>query len=505
MRFGLNQFDGKRGLLMKFRKLILGAGLIGCAVLAGCGAASSSSADYTSRMISGTASGGLGISAKSIVLDNYMIWAQNVGSQRVYFANFEADGRFNLEVETTKDQNKGNRFIMLLVRKDPLSIVGTLTASHDVSAGSAATGIAVNGDISGFSITFNPDAFKAIVQSADADFEVDQTFKTRLSSDVPVGMGNAGKGAAAVTGSVNSTNFVDKDEDGIPDLFDAMNDGQILDNRSTENIYDAAKASNTVKSVIMFMNLKVQKENQSSVDMVTENASVVIQVNPYDSAKISHVEAYLVNTHYSGSTVDLFPNGFTYLDSTPWPAGVSWNASTPPYKLYKVNALGTVVWTVLVKPMNNRFVPGDLVLLKVTTTSGATEYYWTSINFKFKTLPTDTTSWLGGAGTVASPYVTAASGNVSVSWTAPKDEAGNDLAGVNYRLELFYYDSSGNPVGSRTVINAGTDVTSVDIPEATFDSTQSLHPGGSVQVDITASYPYGDNAANIVRVKRSGW
>ncbi len=482
--------------------------VLGCVVLGACGAASSTTAgSYTSQTISGTLSD-VGISGGRFRIltgaSNYMVWFQNVGSQRVYFADVNGDGTFALSVETASDVTRGDRFIAFIVKKDPLSVVGTITGPHTSTANSAVTGMIISGAVTGLQIGLDRDNYNAVASANSSNFRLDSELKTRLVSGRPSGQGNAGKGSDSVTSNLNVKNTLDQDEDGLPDIVDSMNDGSILDNRVTDNIQEGAKWSDSVHSVMMFVNLKVQRENQGSSTMVTDNSLIIIQVNPRNASAIDSVVAYLVNTNYATATVDDLPGGYTAIDT--WPArGTAWRDVSK--KLYKVSyaATGAVLWKVALKPENNAFKPGDLVLLKVTLKSGKIEYYLTGINFKFQTLPTLTGVPSTGTGTNINPYQTGATGNVTLTWNAPTDETGSALAGIDYSFEVFYYDSVGNQIGERQVVFVGTG-TSGTLTSAVIDRYSSSSPSpASIQVDVTARYPFGDNSANIIKLKRSTW
>ncbi|NBV84318.1 hypothetical protein EBR57_09415, partial [bacterium] len=396
-----------------------------------------------------------------------------------------------------------DRFVALIVKKDPLSVVGTLTGPHDASANSAVTGLVISGAVSGLQIGLDRDKYNAVVSSNSSNFSLDSELKTRLASGRPVGQGNSGKGGDSVTSNLNVKNLLDQDEDGLPDIVDSMNDGAVLDNRVTDNNIEGAKWSDSVRSVVMFVNLKVQKESQGSSTMVTDNSLVIIQVNPRNASAIQSVVAFSVNSNYSSATVDDLPGGYTAVDK--WPArGTSWTSESK--KLYKVTYNGNTLWKVALKPGNNAFKPGDLVLLKVTLNSGKEEYYLTGINFKFQSLPTITTTpWLSGSGTNASPYQIGSTGNVTLTWSAPTDELGAALTGIGYSFEVFYYDSSGNPIGERQLIPIGTGTTGV-LTSSVIDLYSSSSPApASIQVDVTARYPFGDNSANIIKLKRTNW
>jgi hypothetical protein len=254
----------------------------------------------------------------------------------------------------------------------------------------------------------------------------------------------------------------------------------------------------------MFMNLKVDQASESSYT-VTDNALLVIEVRAHSPSDIQSVEVDLLHDSFENATLDKAPDGYTVLsgshtEDSNWFDGTS-------YPLYKMQNLeGEIVWTVLFKPGNNNFTPGSLVRLKVTLADSTVEYYLAAINFKFSSIPDNTTSFTSGVGSRDVPYVVPATGDVTLTWAAPQDEDGLDLEDLEYSLEFFYYDSSEAQVGDRAVQDVGDDILTATIPAATLDEYQDeSSPPAYIQVDITARYPYGDNSANKIYIKRSDW
>ena len=114
--------------------------------------------------------------------------------------------------------------------------------------------------------------------------EINKDFKVRLSNDaLTVGQANFGKSAASKTSSISSTNTLDPDQDGRPNIFDGMNDGSKLDNLVAETKTEAATLSDSIESSIMFMNLKIDYESTHNYT-VEDDATVVLEVTPRSSA-----------------------------------------------------------------------------------------------------------------------------------------------------------------------------------------------------------------------------
>ena len=490
---------------MKPIKALLGTTILfgTLSLMTACGKSSSSSdATYETKSFSGNIS--LTNISSAEASGNYYLWLQNRASKQVYFVDIDALGNFALDIETTKDLENGDDFFAGIIQKNPFKYLGPITVLPNGSATEASTGFKFSGDVEGASITFDALKGRGDMATANmANLSVDTTFKTRLASagGIPVGVGNNGKGSGSKTGSLNDKNTIDQDEDGIPDMFDAMNNGAKLDNEVENGAADLSIHSSTISGAVMFMNLKIDKSNSFTV---TQDANVVLQLTSSDPTKISSMKATLVNSNYTSSKIDALPNGFTAVDTYP-STGSNWSAEN--YTLYKaLNLSGQTIWTVLLKPNNNTFGPGQLILVEVTKTNSKKEYFWLSLNFKFQTILNDTTTWSTGSGSSTDPYQILTTGGRVFSYDAPTDESGTPLTGLTYSMELFFYDSSNQQIGDRQVIDIGTDVLTSTLTQAQIDTYSSHSPAPAyMQVDLTARYPHGDNAATKIYMKRSNW
>ena len=441
--------------------------------------------------------------SEAIDPENYILWLQNRASSRVHFIDLDENGDFTLPV-TLSDQTLGKNFILGIVQKEPLTYVGTIYKTSTENTDIAYTGFDIEGSISDLDIEFDLNKFHGLIQNMDdiSSLNVNTDLQTRLDDESPVGVSNAGKGSASKTGSLNSANTIDKDEDGVPDIFDAMNDGQNYDNADENNKYESVLFSDSLVSAIMFTNLKIDEENEDSLT-VTDSAVVVIEVVPASGAAIASIVSDLRHTHFNDSTLDRLPSSYTEVD--PYGTeGTLWSASS--YQLYEaLTSDGDTRWTVLIKPNNNDFESGDLVRLKVTLDSGAIEYYFVGFNFKFESIvDSTTTTWISGAGEHNNPYEISPTGDLDVTWTLPTDEDENDILGLSYQFELFYYDTDENQIDSMVAYTlSGTDITSGTLPASYIDSKTPTP--SFIQLDINARFPYGDNSANKVYFRRDGW
>ena len=458
-------------------------------------------------------------------------------SNRLYFAQVESDGSFKFDadgaisksIETVDhDSGYGDHFMMMLIKKDPLEMTAVAYLPGSTSEGY--TGLKFSGNVNTpialtVSESSNSMSFSESNLDSISGVSVNRELKVRLESSSPVGSADFGKSTASKTSSLSSINKLDPDQDGRPNIFDGMNDGANLDNLSVANKSEGATLSDSLASSIMFMNLKIDYESSHNYT-ITENAIVVLEVIPRNASIISSIRVAelsissfpsirLIHTNYKNALIEKLPNGFTAVDTYP-AENSAWSADD--YKLYRAtNLTGETVYTTLIKPNNNNFEPGDLILIEVNLTDGSKEYYFNTINFKFKTIPVDQTSWThGGEGSKSSPFNILDTGGRVFSWNDPLDETGIGLTGLQYQFELFFYSANSGAcdpnatyqMGSMVVlpdrqsgVSDKNDISETEIDQQTSGTTYPK----CLQVDIAGSYPYGDNSALKYFIKRNSW
>ena len=438
---------------------------------------------------------------------------QNQDTEKVYVADVESDGSFSVDVGTHEENEAGNVFFVSLVSDN--RYVGAVVADYDSADTEVSTGVAIVGSETDLNIAYDATKGVGVLSDSDNTVTLNTVFKTRLNSEKPVGIESVGKGTSSQTSSLELANKLDKDQDGVPNIFDAMDNGQDLDNTDINTSTAAITGSSVVTQATMFMNYKI--DVGASDITITNNAQITIEVKASDPSQIASIVADSVHSHYAASTTTLLPIGFTAIDTFPT-ENTLWSSTS--YTLYHAqNMEGEDIWTVFFKPNNNDFVPGDLIRLKATLTDGTIEYYWITIHFKFQAseLPVDFTSWThGGNGTSTDPYCILDTGGRVFSWDAPQDSSGSDLLGLDYAFELFYLENS----SPESVVHAGT-AHFYDIGEDVYESNgtgdnpltqahidlyESASPSPNVlQVDIKASYEYGDNTALKIYLARKKW
>ncbi|MEK7299249.1 MAG: hypothetical protein AAB066_05095, partial [Candidatus Margulisiibacteriota bacterium] len=200
--------------------------------LGGCTTTASSGSQTSSKTFSGSISfsGILGSSKnpKTHAEGDYYLWIQNRATKQVFFAEVDADGSFSLPIGVNTATH-GDDFFVGVVSKEPLEFIGPITLMTSGSVGS--TGMIVNANISGVTINFNlTNKVGSLDPNAGSGVTLNADMEVRLSGGIPVGAGNDGKGTGSMVSTLNSSNTIDRDQDGMPYMFDAMNNGQELDN-----------------------------------------------------------------------------------------------------------------------------------------------------------------------------------------------------------------------------------------------------------------------------------
>ena len=474
-------------------------------MLVGCGNSDiDSSGELTSFNVSGSISGA--VSGLQLLL-------QNQDTEAVYLATVEENGSFSVDVGTHAENDAGNVFFVSIISNN--RYVGAVVDTYETADTEVSTGISIASSETDLVIGFDANKGVGILSDNDNTITFNSTFKTRLSSEKPVGMGSVGKGALSKTTTLELGNKLDKDQDGVPNLFDAMDNGEDLDNTNITTSVAAIAGSAVVSQAIMFMNYKIDVGATDTT--MTNNANITIEVKANDASRITSIVADSVHAHYASSTTTLLPIGFTAIDSFP-SQGTLWS-DTGNALYHAQNMAGEDIWTVFLKPNNNDFVAGDLIRLKATLTDGSEEYYWVTIHFKFEDsqLPVDFASWTdGGSGTTTDPYCILDTGGRVFNWAAPRDSSGGSLSGLDYAIELFYLENASPESvvheGVAHVYDLGEDVTYSDgtgdnpLTQAHIDLYESASPSPNLlQVDIKASYEYGDNTALKIYLARKKW
>ena len=225
-----------------------------------CGKNSSNSNTYTynSVTLTGTisdASSGSSSLAISGSETDYLIMAQNQISNRIYLTQIESDGTFKFNSEgaihtsiETVDHTSGHgdHFMFTLIKKDPLELKAIAFQEDSTSEGYS--GIKIDTSLSeSIQFAYSESDHKITVSETQLNsvngISINKDFKVRLSNGKPVGIDDFGKSEISKTTDKSSSNILDPDQDGRPNIFDGMNDGANIDNLSEANKTVVAKSS----------------------------------------------------------------------------------------------------------------------------------------------------------------------------------------------------------------------------------------------------------------------
>ena len=165
--------------------------------------------------------------SSSTTVPDLMIMVQNQFTNDVTFTQLESDGSFEIDVETSSTTSE-NVFFIALVNNDPLEYVAPLVGSIDNSTDTTAySGIVIDNDYDDIDISYNSSTSIATLDS-DTSITLNQSYKISLSDGSPIGMASNGKGSASQTTTLSTTNLLDPDMDGLPNIFDAMDDLSLI-------------------------------------------------------------------------------------------------------------------------------------------------------------------------------------------------------------------------------------------------------------------------------------
>ncbi len=491
----------------------------GVLFLAGCGG--SSSTPTTTSSTTATVTGTLSNNGKFKDFTGYKIYAQAKSTHKLFYATVNADGSFSLAL--------GSQASYILTLVDANSRVAGVFIMADGDA-TLTTGLKVTQNTSLGALTLDSVKGKVTRFSGD-DLEglADSTLTARAVSGKPVGYGNLGKGAEAkLTGKfAKDETSPDQDSDGLTDSFDADADGDgTVDELQSGSLATtkSGKSSACIRSVGVFMNLKIGYDRTNSID-AKEDMVLTLELIPTDAtcaADISKVEVLNGPTYLKTATVAPSASGWTdnKIPSAYPATGTLWSAvSSGSYDMFNLTPPGETIgrWTIWIIG-HDTVTAGDSFHFKVTYKSSSEEQFVKMIDYVFTDIPklstyngtTAPTPSAGGSGTSNNPVAVGAT-DLTLVFTRPKDETGAEITGMKYKFEIFYRDSSGTQVGSAlctasefTDSGSGTTLTTTTPISATtcLPTTSGSSAVSSYQIDLTASSTAGDNSAQLFYVKK---
>lgn len=448
-------------------------------------------------------------------------------TKEVYRGTVGADGTFDIPLP---EDEKGHSMVVTIVGPDgkPLGPV-----VFDSAGSNGTTGVKPDGeaDLGTVEIPSNLGA-GAILAGDDGNIEADNldaTTKTRLDGNgAPVGVGSFGKGSGALASGPKGSG-IDADQDGLPDLFDADDngDGTVDDFEAGASSWALGKPGDVRPN--FFMNLKVPVENSAvyysgTADQIADALStgtvITMEVlsEPGSKKKMTGVKLL---TSPAPSYVPLMTLGAN--------GGPLW--STTGYQ-FTFNGDRYEAFTIPHAVMS----PGDTFSVEVSFEDGTTQTYSRMLNFIFKRIPRLIEYGTAGStvafdpndpnqnGTFQKPIIFDGTQDLVLEFQPPQDEDGNLLTKLDYQMEMFYYDANGFPVNNidraaafptpvpnldpnRTVLNVPASQLTLTadntyvftFPKEVFLSTAPLQGGGTsavglYKIDVAAQCPSGNTA-----------
>lgn len=252
---------------------------------------------------------------------------------------------------------------------------------------------------------------------------------------VPKGAGNFGKGSATQMSGYTSTK-IDGDKDGLPNYFDADNNGDLIPDEF-DGLYSMEALTATPLNFFdyAFTNLKVDHDQRTTFK--TDYATFSIAIGVTANAKGGSTK-----TISSVKVVD----GPNWMSKAKDISGALWSASNYAVPLTQTGIYEVQLGSSSIKPLTD-VNAGDTLKFRVTYTDGTTEESIKMINFVFTDIPRALAYKVGNEANwhtvtdAQGPIATATTSEVTIRWSRPSDEAGAPINSGRYTWE--YNNSSG--------------------------------------------------------------
>ncbi|MDH5541368.1 MAG: carboxypeptidase-like regulatory domain-containing protein [Nitrospinota bacterium] len=442
---------------------------------------------------------------------NYIVAAVNSSTNQVYKATTGADGSFTISGLPSSSAD-----YTLQILDNSGKYLGPLTTSS-ASGGKISTGLTSAGQGLG-TISIPADMTAGAIVTDATDVVVDATEYARANtSGAPVGQLAGGKGADAILSGSKDTGSLDIDHDGVPNIFDADNNGSgtpdDLDSTEKDRGSEGVPSSSGVQGIGTIVNLKIGN-TQDVVKMY--NGTVAEKSATIGSALVIGLTMMPV----SGKTIS----------SAVCSAGASWRTTakvTKPQENYAnadlwsstaggsygLNCSGTGcslnLWPG--EPIST----GDTLFFDITYSDGTTETVVWSVSFGFKDIPklvafkdgtpTSKTDYtlvdiVSGTenGTIDKPIIHATGNDLWLKYSPPADENGDFLwedAINHFKFEVFPHDastfqqvhqadaSSWNISGTVTIAQGPDPIDATTVPGKNFQQNIFLKHDGSPVTD----------------------
>lgn len=451
----------------------------------------------------GTISSGISVSSvkASSPIASYNVVAVSKETGKVYFPSGETDASGGF---TIPNLPAGESFYLDVLDSEnklaaPVTF-GTVEGKAAMAIDTGSSAIVSLGDIALDSskktaaTVISPTAL--LDSAATVDAKSGETY-------VPKGAGNVGKGDEALFSGTYDPDKVDGDKDGLPNFFDADNNG--------DGIVDELDGLYTREALVpggipnfftyIFSNLKIDFDRRDTFNVGTNAYSdMTLAVGVTSNAGKGAPSGKTI------SSVKVIEGPAWISKATIINAGGLWSATN-----FNVPSKGSGVFEVQLnslKPISD-VNAGDAMKFKVVYTDGTSEESIKMLNFIFTDIPRVTAYRIGSGPWVESasfpssgPLGVASTSEVTLRWLRPKDETGKVIKGGRYTWE---YNVSGG--GAHEIEIIGKDISTAPSLEGGYimgSLSDAVFSGSEFMVGVCIRSLVNDNAAENVRFTK-GW
>ncbi|MFH1361818.1 MAG: carboxypeptidase-like regulatory domain-containing protein [bacterium] len=388
------------------------------------------SGTLNSRIISS-----LGVKAMAAV-SGYDVVAIDSDSGATYHGTTDSSGGFSISIP-----GSGSYEVSLITSGS--TYFGPIVMSGDSSSSEVVMGIEPSSDTALGTIVV--DSSSGIAKpSTEPSTILDTDDTAKASAGVPSGAGSVGK--EAVSGVTTRETGADKDKDGIPDLFDADEDGNGIRDGIASTPSTATVSSNTVESVSISSNIWADHGTTNSAENLIAMRIHVYPISGHAS-EITSVEC--VGVPSSISNIATIRHASSLGDPADYPTENSLWADDN-HQLYLSTTLANNHWIVSIKPKAIMSV-GDTFTVRVYYTSGTYQDFFLPIAYvltdwaRITTYNGTTLANTEGQNSTTEARSFATS-TLEVVFTKPLDEDGDVLDGLTYSIIVATVEADGNGI-----------------------------------------------------------
>ncbi len=314
---------------------------------------------------------------------------------------------------------------------------------------------------------------------------------------VPKGAGNFGKGSEQQFSGTYDPNTVDGDKDGLPNLFDADNNGDLVVDE-LDGLYTMEALTTQNAMIFAFTNLKVDYNNRNTFNTNYDEFNIAIGASPMGKGPQSATkiisDVKLVEGPPWITKAKAYDGNFNNKNSAQL-----WSAAN-----YSVtnNGIQQIFLTGL-KPGAD-VKAGDVLKFRVTYSDSSTEDVIKMINFAFTDIPQVQAIKIGNGAWQEQPLTfptSAGSSEIRVRWLRPKDENNNEVLGGRYTFE--YNSTAGNAIETEVITKDAGAAGSLEA-SCNFLTLPNASLTGNMLIGVCIRSAANDNAAENVWFNK-GW